>query len=167
VKKVVWGEGKYTAAVRPGSYRTFNEYLAKAEAMQAEQAKANEYLQKAFPAMATLLQIRMENHEPLLVMRPLRYQTSVLKSQLEDDVDRSFYNNHKNPQQDKFVDTVKTINPGTMIVLKGLDPNLQEFIFQDGMGNEHAISYSDRNAILTQTDIFESVQKLFESKGER
>lgn len=166
MKKVIWGEAKYTSAVRPGHYRSLSEALEKGDRLRQEQEKAYAYLKKALPAMLKLLEIKMTNGEPLTVMRPLRYTTSCLKSELEDELDKSFYNTDKNPQQDKFIDVVKTINPGTQIVLKSLDPNLREFVFQDGLGKEHAISYDERNSILTQTDIFETVQKLFESKGE-
>jgi hypothetical protein len=166
MKKVVWGDGKYTSATRPGQYRSYAEFAAKSNRIADEQAKAISYLQKAMHPMLTLLNIRLTNGEPLTVLRPLRYNTSMLKSQMEDDIDRSFYNNSKNPQNDKFVDVVKTINPGTQIVLKALDPTMREFIFVDLMGKEHPISYDDRNSLLTQTDIFETVQKLLESKGE-
>lgn len=167
MKKIVWGDGQIKRNLRPGHYASLNEMLEKADRLRLEQESAQAYLLKALPAMLKLLEIRMTNGEPLTVMRPLRYNTSMLKSQMEDDIDRSFYNNSNAPQQDKFVDVQKTINPGTQIVLKSLDPNLREFIFQDGMGKEHAISYDERNSILTQTDIFETVKKLFESKGER
>lgn len=168
MKKVVWGEGKFGAARRPGMYGSIGEALEKSDRLRMEQEKAQSYLVKALPAMLTLLEIRFTNRNPLTVMRPLRYQTSVLKSEMEDDLDKSFYNTDKNVAQgnDKFIDTVKTINPGTQLMLKGLDPNLREFIFQDGMGKEHAISYDERNSLLTQTDIFETVQKLFEGRGE-
>lgn len=168
MKKVVWGDGKFNSAVRPGHYRTYAEFLQKAEGLRAEQEQALSYLVKALPAMLKLMEIRITNGESFTVMRPLRYMTSCLKSELEDDLDKSFYNTDKNVAQgqDKFIDTVKTINPGTQLVLKGLDPNLREFIFRDGLGKEHAISYDERNSILTQTDIFETVKKLFESKGE-
>ena len=168
MKKVVWGDGQIKRNLRPGHYASLNEMLEKADARRAEQEQALAYLAKALPAMLKLLEIRMTNGEPLTVMRPLRYNTSMLKSQMEDDIDRSFYNNSSSSaQNDKFIDVQQTINPGTQIVLKSLDPNLREFIFRDGMGKEHAISYDERNSILTQTDIFETVKKLFESKGER
>lgn len=167
MKKVVWGEGKYSAATRPGQYRSFAELLAKGEALRAEQEKAQSYLQKAFPVLMKALEIRLQGQQPLYVMRPLRYRSSCLKSELEDDLDKSFYNSDKSAgANDRFVDVVKTINPGTQLVLKALDPNLREFIFQDGLGKEHAISYDDRNQLLTQTDVFETVQKLFEGKKE-
>lgn len=167
MKKVIWEEGKYTSATRPGTYRSFGEFMAKADKLREEQEQAQSYLVKAMHPMLKLLEIRLQSGSPLLVMRPLSYQTSMLKSQMEDELDRSFYNTDKNPQQDKFVDTVKTINPGTQIVLKSLDPNLREFIFVDGLGKEHAISYDDRNKLLTQTDIFETVKQFLETKGER
>jgi len=166
MKKVVWGEGQYTSAVRPGHYRSYAEFLQKAEALRAEQELAKAYLSKALPAMTKLLEIRLANREALTVMRPLSYKTSCLQSEMQDDLDKSFYNNSKNPQQDKFIDVVKTINPGTQLVLKALDPTLREFIFEDGMGKEHAISFDDRNALMTQTDVFEVVRQLFENKGE-
>jgi hypothetical protein len=165
MKKVVWGDGKYSSELRPGHYRSITERLDKAEGFRREQEQANGYLAKAMPAMLKLLEIRFTNREPLTVMRPLRYRTSVLKSSLEDDLDKSFYNSNKG-QEDRFVDVVLTVNPGTQLVLKALDPNLREFIFTDGLGKEHAISYDDRNALMTQTDVFETVRKLFESKGE-
>jgi len=167
MKKVVWGEGKFTSATKPGHYRSFTEVLEKAEVLRKEQELAQTYLVKALPAMLKLLEIRITNGEPLQVMRPLRYTSSCLKSEMEDDLDKSFYNSDKSSANDSFVTVVKTINPGTRLVLKGLDPNLREFIFQDGIGKEHSISYDERNSILTQTDIFETVKKLFESKGER
>lgn len=169
MKKVIWGDGKFISAPRPGHYRSLPEALEKADRLRLEQEKAQSYLVKALPAMLKLLEIRFTNGEPLTVMRPLRYMTSCLKSEMEDDLDKSFYNTDKNVAQgnDKFIDVVKTVNPGTQLMLKGLDPNLREFIFRDGMGKEHAVSYDDRNALLTQTDIFETVQKLFEGKGER
>lgn len=167
MKKVVWGEGKYSAAQRPGTYRTLGEALEKGDRYRAEQEKAMSYLVKAMPAMLKLLEIRMTNGDPLFVMRPLQYQTSMLKSEMEDELDRSFYNSDKQAGADnKFRDVMKTVSPGTKLILKALDPTMREFIFVDGMGKEHPISYDDRNKLLTQTDIFETVQKLFEGKGE-
>lgn len=167
MKKVVWGEGKFSAAARPGHYRTLGEALEKGERLRAEHEKAQSYLVKALPAMLKLLEIRMTNQQPLFVMRPLSYQTSLLKSQVEDDIDKNFYNTSKNSgNDDKFVNVVKTIAPGTKLMLKALDPTMHEFIFVDGMDKEHPISYDDRNKLLTQTDIFETVQKLFEGRGE-
>lgn len=169
MKKVVWGEGKYTAAPRPGQYRTLAEALEKSDKIRAEQEMAQSYLVKALPAMLKLLEIRVSNGDPLFVMRPLRYSTSCFQHEIDgedDEISKSFYNSDKNVKPERFVDTVKTINPGTRLILKSLDPQLREFVFVDGLGKEHAISYDERNSILTQTDIFETVRKLFESRGE-
>ena len=162
-KKVVWGVPKIGSAKPAGSYGSMAEKIEKSNSLREEQAAAQMYLRKCMPAMLTLLNIRLENGQPLTVMRPLSYVTSVFEKSLEDDIDRSFYNNtYEKP--DKFVDVRKTINPGTQIVLKSLDMGLNEFIFSDALGNEHAISFDDRNALLTQTDIFETVKKLLENK---
>ena len=161
-KKVVWGEGKFQSAARPtGSYSSFGEFMAKAEKLRTEQEEATKYLTKALPAMVKLLELRFSGGEVLKVMRPLRYQTSVLKSETEDELDRSFYKSNRD-QGDKFVDVVKVINPGTLLMLKSLDPHLREFILVDGVGKEHCVSFDDRNALLTQTDIFETIKNLFE-----
>jgi hypothetical protein len=44
--------------------------------------------------------------------------------------------------------------------------SLQEFIFKDGMGNEHCLNFSEKNNLLTQTSIFEEVRNYLETKGE-
>ena len=178
-KTVIWGQGKYTSEKRAGTYGSYSEFVAKAERFRNEQEKAQNYLIKALPAMLKLLEIRITNGEPLVVMRPLRYQTSMSKSDMrkrngDEDLDKAFYGGVAAATNDAidqaqnagFIDVVETINPGTQLILKSLDPNLREFVFNDAVGKEHSISYDDRNAILTQTDIFETVQKLFEGKGE-
>lgn len=159
-RKVVWGEGKVQAARPAGTYSSYREFLEKSEGIRREQEEAQAYLSKALPAMVKLLEIRFSKGEALKVMRPLRYQTSVLESSLQDDLDKSFYGNQN--KADKFVNTIKTINPGSLLVLKALDPNLREFILEDGTGVEHSVSFDDRNALLTQTDIFETIRGMFE-----
>lgn len=166
MKKVVWGEGKFTARARPGQFRSLAEAIANGEAVRAEQEKAQSYLHKAYPAMLKLLEIRIQNGDPLTVMRPLRYTTSCLKSELEDDLDKSFYNNSKSSESDRYVTVTKVINPGTKLILKALDPSMSEFVFVDGANNEHCVSYDERNSLLTQTDIFETIRNLMEGKRE-
>lgn len=158
-KKVIW-EDKPIG--RPaGTYRTYADFVKKAETLRVEQEEAQAYLLKALPAMKKLLEIRFASHEPLTVIRPLRYQTSVLESTLRDDIDKSFYN-ERNARPDKFVIVTNTVVPGTQLILKGVDPNLREFIFKDALGVEHCISYDEQNALMTQTDVFETVRDLFE-----
>lgn len=161
-KKVVWGEGRYTAKIS-GTYSSFNEFFQKAEKFRLEQERANEYLAKAQPAMLKLLEIRFSNNYPLTVMRPLHYRTSVLKSSMQDELDKSYY--RQQAQSDSFVDVVKTINPGTQLLLKGLDTQLREFIFQDAVGVEHCISFDERNLLMTQTDIFEVIEEYFKKES--
>lgn len=160
MKKVVWGTPKVLKPVPKGGYSSMKEKLAKANALRLEQELAQQYLQTIKPALQKVLEFRLAKGEPLIVMRPLRYQTSLLKSQMEDEIDRSFYNQGSSQNEnDSFVDVMQTINPGTRLVLKSLDPNLREFIFKDGEGREHPISYDDQNKLLTQTDIFETVRE--------
>lgn len=161
MKRVVWGEPKISsAAKRPGQYKSLQDWLGKAQAMQDEQLEAQAYLQKAGPAMAKLLELRLLDRTPLIVMRPLAYETSVLESSTQDALDRGFYKSDQN-KPDKFINVRKVLTPGTQLMIKALDPQLQEFVFEDGAGQEHSISFDYRSQLMTQTDIFETVRNLF------
>ncbi len=167
MKKVTWDAPKISSATtRPGHYRSYQEFLQKANVLVEEQQAAEAYLAKAMPAMVALLEYKLRIGEPLLVMRPLRYQTSEI--QKGDAIDDSFYrgNSQNEKVNDKFTDVIKTILPGTQLVLKSLDTALSEFVFEDGMGKEHAMSFAERNNLLTQTSIFEEVRNYLEVKGE-
>lgn len=164
MKKVVtWPEPKITSANRrPGTYNSYQEFLVKANAVASEQNEANEFVAKAFPMMSALLDYKLANQEPLMVMRPLSYQTSDI---LKADEDDGFYRNASQRPQ-KFIDVTRMINPGTQLVLKSIQPSMQQFIFVDGMGNEHEISFQDRKNLMSQTNIFEEIKSYLESKGE-
>lgn len=153
-KTVNWPEAKVTSAKRAaGSYGSFKEFANKQNALAEEQARAQEFLGKAFPVMLTLLEHRLRNQEPLVVMRPLRYQTSELEKS-EDP--------RGNARGAKFVDRIAVINPGTQLVLKAIDPTLQEFVFEDAQQREYAINFVERNNLMTQTDIYEVAKKYLE-----
>lgn len=165
MKKVIWDVPKIASAKRaPGSYGSFREQMEKAQDFVLEQEQAQAYLQKAFPTMLALLEHRLKNGEPLLVMRPLRYQTSEIPAPEEDD---GFYQTRKSEAPPKFVDVIKTIVPGTQLVLKALDPVLQEFVFVDAQNKEYALNFVERNNLMTQTDIYETVRSYLEAKGEK
>lgn len=137
----------------------------KAQVLREEQERAQAFLQKCMPLMVTVLEHRLKNGEPLTVMRPLRFQTSELQSQQEED--DGFYNTRKSEVvNDKFVDIIKTIMPGTQLLLKAIDPMMQEFIFVDAQEREYALNFVERNNLMTQTDIYETVKQYLESKEE-
>lgn len=162
-KSVVWGAPKITSAkMAPGHYRNYQEFAKVQNARAAEQQEAQEYLHKAYPLMEALFKLKIETKEPFFIMRPLRYQTSEI--QKADEVDDAFYRGSSNNEKvnDKFVDTIKTIMPGTQIVLKSLDMSLQEFVFEDAMNQEHAINFVDAKNIMMQSDIFESVKSFLQ-----
>ena len=165
-KKVVWPEAKISSNnKKAGTYGSYREFLEKANKLREEQEQAQEYLQKAMPAMTKLLELRMANREALTVMRPFQYQTSEMPGQSSEE-DDGFYNVRKSESFNaKFVDVMKTVHPGTQLIFKALDTQMQEFIFEDGMGKEHAISFSDRDKLLTCTNIFETIKQYFE-KGD-
>ena len=169
-KKVTWAEPKLQNMNSPfmKGRKTFKEVWDRAQKMESEQQQAIQFLNKAMPAMVALLEYKLRNHEPLVVMRPLRYQTSEIQGKSGDAVEDNFYNVRKSEEKpSKFVDVVKEILPGTQLVLKSIDPVLSEFVFEDHAGTEHAISFEDRNKLMTQTNVFEEVKKYIESnKGE-
>ncbi len=159
MKKVSWGPPKIASAKQaPGTYRSFAELLEKSNAMRAEQEAAEAYLVKAMPAMVALLEYKLRHGEPLIVMRPLRYETSELP---END---GFYKS--DTQKPEFKMVTKVILPGTQLMLKSLDTALNEFVFEDAMGNEHSMNFTERNNLLTQTSIYEEVRNYLETKGE-
>lgn len=158
-KKVNW-DNVYSDPVRrnlSGSstaqpkYTSGKDRLQKAFQVQKEQEQAENMLKKAMPAMSALLKCRLENKTPLEVRRPLVYMTSEMQ---------------KSERGASFIDTQKTVNPGTNLILKGLDPNLQEFIFEDENGNEIVLPYTAQKQLMTQTNIYEDVKKFIENKGE-
>ena len=166
MKKVSWGPPKISSAKRsPGTYGSFRELLEKSNERLAEQEAAQAYLAKAMPAMVAMLEYKLRNREPLIVMRPLRYQTSeIVKG---DAIDDAFYNRNKDEKpNDKFTDVIKTILPGTQLMLKSIDTALQEFVFEDALGNEHALNFAERNNLMTQTSVYEEVKNYLESKGD-
>lgn len=165
MKKVVWGEPTFQSNFLGGKKpKTFKELWKAGQELEKEQQEAQAYLAKAMPAMVALLEYKLKHNEPLVVMRPLRYQTSEI--QKSDEIDDAFYRRRDDERPKKFVDVIKTIMPGTQLVLKGLDNTLEEFIFQDALGNEHALNYSERNNLMTQTNVFEEVKQFLKTKGE-
>lgn len=150
-KSVVWGVPKINTVARaPGTYGSFKEFAKVQDARAAEQKEAAEYLNKAYPLMEALFRLKIENKEPFFIRRALRYQTA--------DLEKS------EGGRAKFIDTIKTILPGTQIVLKSLDMSLQEFVFGDALGNEHAINFVDAKNIMMQSDIMESVRDFLNGK---
>ncbi len=158
MKKVVrWDAPKITSGINPGgkARKFFKEEFQKAVERDREQQSAVEYLRKANPVMVSLLEYKLKNREPLIVMRTLQYQTSELQKNEDDD---GFYKVKNQSHNEKYVDVLRTILPGTKLVLKSLDMSLQEFIFEDGRGKEHAINFADRDRLMTQTNVFEEVR---------
>lgn len=133
-----------------GKYGSGKEKMQKAFADMKEQEVIKENLNKMLPAMQQLLLIRMKNKTPLKVMRPLRYTTHELQ---KGNIQGQAVATH-------FVDVVKVINPGTELVLKSLDHNLQQFIFQTSNGEEIEMNYAEQENLLMQTDVYETVCNL-------
>lgn len=165
MKKVTWDSPVFQNPNSPFVGKSFKQLWENGQKLEREYEDAQAYLKKALPAMVALLEIKLRDKEPLVVMRPLRYQTSeIVKG---DAIDDAFYNRNKDEKpNDKFTDVIKTIMPGTKLILKSLDFALSEFIFQDQNGEEHALNFAERDNLLTQTNVYEETKKFFESIGE-
>lgn len=161
-KKVTWDAPQLQNPNSPfiKGKKTFKEMWERGLKLEEEQQEAQAYLMKAMPLMIALLELKLRKSEPLIVMRPLRYQTSEIPND-EDGFYKS--NSSSNP---KFKDVIHTIMPGTQLMLKSLDMALQEFVFEDSTGKEHSMNFAERNNLLTQTNIFEEVKNYLETKGE-
>lgn len=132
-------------------YSSGKDRMQKAYQQQLAQEEAENMLKKAMPAMSALLKCRLQNKTALKVMRPLVYQTSELQ---------------KGSQGAKFVDTQKVLQPGVELILKSLDPNMQEFIFEDQNGTEVVLPYLAQTKLMTCTNIYEDVKEFIRNKGE-
>lgn len=156
-KKVVWSDPKLPSKPA-GQYATYAEFAAKANERLAQQQEAQALMAKCMPAMLKLLEIKMVNGEPLNVVRPLNY--------MSDEMHKS-YNSLGEATGAQFKSVRKTIGAGTKLLFKSFDSVLGEFIFTDTRsGEEHAITSDQRNALLTQTDIFETIRDLINKQGE-
>lgn len=163
MKRVSWPEPKIHEPKRKaGTYGSFREMMAKTEGIRKEQEQAQEFLQKAHPYMLKLLEYRLANNHPLTVMRPFRYQTSEIQKAEEDD---GFYSNRRSSSIPKFVDVIKVITPGTQLVLKSIDNMMQEFIFEDALNKEYCLSFSERDNMMTQTDIWETTRDFLDKQS--
>ena len=173
-KKLDWNAISMHHGARPlpgaqgkPKYSSGRDYLQKGLEQEAEQRKMQENLVKAMPAMEALLKCRMEDKTPLTVIRPFQYQTSELVHQYEqhwDDSEGGWVNGEV--QYSAFQDVAKSIQKGTQLILKGLDHNLSEFIFEDQAGNEVVIPYSAKKGLMLQTNIYEDVVNFINKQEE-
>jgi len=174
-KKIDWNTtykpfGTQTVGGNRPKYQSGKEFFQKAQELQVQQEAAQELLIKAQPAMEALLKSRMASRTPLTVMRPLQYVANEMVThyeQIEDRVNGGWMDDLDNARGSYFEDKAKILYPGVELVLKSLDPNLQEFIFLDQDNNEVALPYSAKQQIMMSTNIYEDVNKFLESyKGE-
>lgn len=144
-----------------GKYSSGREMLSKAMEREQEQRDAENMLRKAMPAMQALLKCRLENKTPLQVRRPLNYIANEIVHMRIDP-----YDDNSEIMNSSFKDVRKSLNPGTELVLKSLDPHLQEFIFEDQNGNEVVLPYTMSTNLMTSTNIYEDVKKFIDNQGE-
>lgn len=177
-KKIDWSKTKINHGDRalPGQgkpkYGSMREYLQKGQQRETEQEEIKIFMAKALPAMEALLRCRLQDKTPLTVMRELKYQTSELVHQYNgNEVFNEATGEWERPKdaeimKSSFQDVVKSLQPGTQLVLKSLDHNLQEFIFADQSGKEVVMPYASKEALMMQTNIYEDVLNFINSKGE-
>ena len=172
-KKLDWDHIKtpFGAKPLPGQpqrkYTSGRDYIQKGIEQEKEQLKMRETLAKAQPMMEALLKCRIEDGVPLVVNRPVEYVISELVhnyNQTWDDKNCGWVRGEVTSSV--FQDVRKSLRAGTELILKSLDPNLQEFIFQDQDGNEVVIPYGAKQALLMQTNIYDDVIKFMNNLGE-
>lgn len=151
MKKVSWPEPHVASRLKaPGTYGSYQELQVEMQSRQAEHEAAQQYFEKAAPVMNALFEYKLAHGEPLIVMRPFRYETSELV---------------KGGNSASFQSRINVIMPGTQIILKSVEQTMQQFIFADALGNEHEIGFVERKNLLTQTNVFEETKSYLESKG--
>jgi len=152
MKRVEWGTNPQLG----GPKRLTMEAKVRQQLGQAEELeKAAETFKKYLPLMAALLEERLKKGTSLKILRRLEYTTSDLSESVEDD---GFYTVRKSEHAlGKFVDTQVEIPVGEVLIFKSLYPAMREFIFEDSKGKEHAISFDQKNKLMTCTDIYETV----------
>lgn len=157
--QVQWPEPKIQSSLSSASQgTTMQERFAGYEQERIQLEKAEALLRKATAPMAELLKIRLSKGTPLKVMRSLTYSTSTIGGNKEEPEDDFYIVRKSESSIGEFKDVKVTIPVGTDLLLKSLDPTMQEFIF-DGNGQEHCIPYCEQNLLMTHTDIYESVEK--------
>jgi hypothetical protein len=145
-----------------GSHASGRDMLAKARERHEREVQAKDLLAKAQPAMEALLKTRLLEKTSLIVKSHIAFLTSEMKTdydQIWSDQEGGWVDDKDSPRGSYFVDVQKVINPGTELVLKSLDHNLQEFIFHDQNQEEVVIPYSAKQSLMISTNIFEDVQK--------
>lgn len=131
------------------------EMLLKGREAHIQQSKQKEFLQKAQPALEAVLKCRMEDRTPLKVMRPLSYVTSELEKSRTGEGE---------VVGGRFIDVQKSLVPGTELIFKSIDSNLQEFIFENQRGEEVALPFTAKQQLMLQTDIYERVVNFINSQ---
>lgn len=138
-----------------GKYSSGREMMEKSFQESLVQQEVEENLEKMLPAMEKLYVIRLHNHTPLKVMRPIIYQTSELQKSTRGD----------EMVNGKYTDVQKRINPGTELMVKSINPSMQMLVFEDSRGEEIEISFSEQKKLIMNTDIYETVLDLY-NKGQ-
>jgi hypothetical protein len=154
-KKIDWNalyrEPKKPA---PGHFASGKELMAAAYQKHLEQERIQKSLQNYLPAMNALFTIRMAQKTPIVIMRDFQYQTSEIVH------DREW--NYKSQEFDgeirssRFQDVTKVLRPGTTLMVKSIDTIMKEFIFEDQTGQEIIIPMSAQQALMRQSNIYES-----------
>lgn len=145
-----------------GSHGSGREMLAKAQERHERQKAAQELLKKAQPALEALLKSRLVSKTPLLVKSHVVYQASEMHTdynQIWSDSEGGWVDDKDAPRGSYFKDVQKVVAPGTQLVLKSLDHNLQEFIFENQNGDEVVLPYGAKQALMMNTNIYEDVQE--------
>ena len=127
-----------------GGYGSIEERMNKAYAEEDRKEQIQQNLNQYLPMMAKLLEIRKSHQTPIILNNTVSYVTCVL----EEDERHGVYK-----------DSREYLRPGTELIYKGYDQQLDTFIFK--MQDEDLeIAKSDLKNILINSDIYDVVDKL-------
>lgn len=125
-------------------------------AQEQAQVDASETLMKSHaPFLMTYLNQVLSKGLPIKVLRPLSYETC----KLDNDLDDGFYYKRDQGAASRFVDVVETIPVGTELMFKAVDSGIQEILFTDRNNKEYAIPFTDKQKLVTKTNVFEDAQQ--------
>lgn len=140
-KKVDWSKlnqrsplGKTGEGYSGGMYR---KQMEKAFVNTQLQQEADKRLKDLEPLLKEELMNRMVNHEPIIVLAPIKYHTEIME---------------KSDYGTKFKVGIAEITRGTQLTFSHLDKTMGQFIFKSSKGEDVAI-YAGDTIRVTERDI--------------
>jgi hypothetical protein len=143
MKKVTWDEPLLQNPASPYLAKgpSFRDITAKWESSRIEQEARAEFIAKAKPGMLAIMELKIRSNEAFKVLHPIQYRGSTL------DV-----------QSGRFQESMNIIHPGSEVIVKSISPQTSTWILEDNQGQEHEIAFSEQEALMFCTDVYQTVE---------